>query len=136
MTAQQNNEFRANASLICAFIGLLSAGCASTAEVITDPASRAPSAHIEILADRPAGAHSIAELTYYGGPNNELDATKFFLRRAQALGGSAIYQWQTPGEQALRFQAGRFTTTSKVLFHCNVITYEHGPPRPLGKPGL
>lgn len=75
---------------LCAFLLM---GCATTDELILDTTPRTPTTAVQVFKDgaKPDWNHkAIAELSYLGPREEELQAQRRFTKQAMALGGEAV----------------------------------------------
>lgn len=110
---------------------LILTGCASTNEVVSDPTPRPPTKAVEVFKDGQIPQKQfkqIAELSFLGPREDELRAEKFFIRRAQKLGGNGILFSIVPaGERGAGLfgaNGGGFGVSTAWVFKGNVIVYE------------
>jgi hypothetical protein len=106
-------------------------GCASTNEIVSDSTPRPPTASVDVFKDgRMPDRHfkEVAELSFLGPREDELRAQKFFMRRAEKLGGNAILFTIVPaGEKGGGLfgpNGGGFGISTAWVFKGKVIVYE------------
>jgi hypothetical protein len=106
-------------------------GCASTNEIVSDTTKRQPTTSVEVFKEgrAPARQHKeIAELSFLGPREDELRAQKFFIKRAQKLGGNGIVFTVIPAGQKgggmFGPNGGGFGISTAWVFKANVIVYE------------
>ncbi len=120
---------------ISALIGLAAllviTGCASTDEFVSDSTPRAPTMSVEVFKEGQMPDKKfkeIAELSFLGPREDELRAQKFFIGRAQELGGDGIIFSVVPagekGGGVFGPKGGGFGISTAWVFKGKVIVYE------------
>lgn len=119
------------ARLIALIAPLVVTSCASTNEIVSDSTVRPQTTSIEVFKegrtpDRPY--KEIAELSFLGPREDELRAQKFFIKRAERLGGNGIIFSVVPaGEKGGGLfgpNGGGFGVSTAFVFKGRVIVYE------------
>ncbi len=110
---------------------LVITGCASTDEIISDSTKRPPTVSVEVFKEGRVPDKKfkdIAELSYLGPREDELRAQKFFIGRAQKLGGSGIIFSVVPAGQKggglFGPNGGGFATSTAWVFKGKVVVFE------------
>jgi hypothetical protein len=107
-------------------------GCATNDQLIIDATKRAPTENIDLFVsgrtpNKPF--QEIALLTYLGDPQDELEATRWFVKRARKLGANGVV---VRGDEQFRRAAvmGSYATASvNRVWKASAIVYEEPQPR-------
>jgi len=110
---------------------LVITGCASTNEIVSDSTKRPPTTSVDVFKEGRTPDRKfkeIAELSFLGPREDELRAQKFFMGRAQKLGGNGIIFSVIPaGEKGGGLfgpNGGGFGISTAWVFKGKVIVYE------------
>jgi len=109
---------------------LVITSCASTNEIVSDSTARPPTTSVDVFKDgRMPDRHfkEVAELSFLGPREDELRAQKFFINRAQKLGGNGVIFTVVPaGEKGGGLfgpNGGGFGISTAWVFKGKVIVY-------------
>jgi hypothetical protein len=110
---------------------LVITGCASTNEIVSDSTKRTPTTSIDVFKEGripDKKFKEVAELSYLGPREDELKAQKFFIRRAESLGGNGIIfsvvLAGSKGGGMFGANGGGFMNSTAWVFKSKVIVYE------------